>query len=110
MMSSIRTRDYLIRIAAITSTITLMGMTALGCSSRAPVVQRDDAAITTDVEARLAGDPQTSALKVAVTTKAGLVQLSGTVPTEPDRNSVERIARATPGVAEVDNDLTFGGK
>jgi hypothetical protein len=60
MTSPLRTRDYLARIAAITSTITLLGFGALGCSTHAPIVQRDDAAITTDVASRLAGDPDTS--------------------------------------------------
>jgi hyperosmotically inducible protein len=69
---------------------------------------RDDASITKDVQARFAADAQTSPLGVVVDTKAGIVHLTGTVATDGDRSSVERIARDSPGVRSVDNDVRFG--
>ena len=81
---------------------------AMGCSARQPVVARDDAAITKDVRARIAADTQVSPLAVTVDTKAGIVHLSGDVATDDQRNSVERIARDSPGVRSVDNDVRFG--
>jgi osmotically-inducible protein OsmY len=35
--------------------------------------------------------------------------VAGSVPKSADRESVERIARETPGVRSVDNDVRFGG-
>ncbi len=81
---------------------------AMGCAGRQPIVERDDVAITNDVRARLAADTHASPLAVTVDTKAGVVSLSGMVPTDGDRNAVERIARDTPGVRTVDNDVMFG--
>ena len=81
---------------------------ALGCSTRQPVVARDDISITNDVRTHLAADASISPLKVGVDTKAGVVHLTGFVPTDGDRNSVERIARATEGVRSVENNVTFG--
>jgi hyperosmotically inducible protein len=81
---------------------------AMGCSAQQPIVQRDDASITNDVRARLAADAQASPLEVAVDTKAGIVNLTGFVETDDQRNSVERIARDAPGVRSVDNNVRFG--
>jgi hyperosmotically inducible protein len=81
---------------------------AIGCAARQPVVERDDVAITTDVQARLAAESGASSPKIAVDTKAGVVRLTGSVATDTERNSAERIARATPGVREVDNSVVFG--
>jgi osmotically-inducible protein OsmY len=81
---------------------------AMGCSAHQPTVVRDDASITNDVRARLAADAQANSLGVTVDTKAGVVRLSGSVPTDSDRSSVERIARAAPGVLAVDNSVRFG--
>ena len=81
---------------------------ATGCMHRSRVVARDDAAITEDVRARLAADGQTKPLVITVGTTAGVVRVAGSVPKSGDRDSVERIARETPGVRSVDNDVRFG--
>ena len=86
--------------------ITMLGVVA--CSARQPIVQRDDVSITKDVRARLAADASSRPLDVGVETKAGVVRLTGFVPTDDDRSSVERIARATEGVRSVDNEVIFG--
>lgn len=83
---------------------------ATGCASRSPVVPRDDSSITADVQSRLASDGQTKPLAITVGTTAGVVNVTGSVPKAADRDSVERIARETPGVRSVDNDVTFGGE
>lgn len=82
---------------------------AMGCAARQPIVERDDASITNDVRARLAADAEASPLEVTVDTKGGVVHLTGSVARDDDRNSVERIARDSPGVRAVDNDVRFGG-
>ena len=84
----------------------LIGTT--GCVARSPVVPRDDASITEDVQGRLAADGQTRPFAIKVGTTAGVVQVTGSVPKSADRDSVERIARETPGVRSVDNNVRFG--
>jgi hypothetical protein len=81
---------------------------AMGCVAAKPVVQRDDVAITQDVRARFAADASVNPLNVSVDTQAGVVRLTGFVPTEDDRRSVERIALESPGVRRVDNSVIFG--
>ena len=76
---------------------------------RARVVPREDAAITEDVRARLAADGQTKPFVITVGTTAGVVRVAGSVAKAADRDSVERIARETPGVRSVDNNVQFGG-
>ena len=85
-----------------------MLIAAIGCVGPSPVVHREDAAITEDVQARLAADGQTKPYAIAVATTAGVVKVSGSVAMSADRDSVERIARATPGVRSVDNNVRFG--
>jgi osmotically-inducible protein OsmY len=82
---------------------------ATGCVGRSPVVPRDDAAITDDVRARLAADGQTKPFAISVGTTKGVVRVGGSVEKSADRDSVERIARDTPGVRSVDNNVMFGG-
>jgi hyperosmotically inducible protein len=78
-------------------------------SSQPRVVHRDDAAITQDVRERLTVDGQTKPFAINVATDAGVVHVTGNVESSADRDSVERIARETPGVRSVDNDVRFGG-
>jgi len=85
-------------------------MLATGCIGRVPVSPRDDAAITGDVQARLAADAQTKPFAITVATTAGVVHVTGAVAKAVDRDSVERIARETPGVRSVNNDVRFGGE
>jgi osmotically-inducible protein OsmY len=82
---------------------------ATGCVGQAPVVQRDDTAITEEVRARLAADTQTKPFAITVATAAGVVRVTGSVAKSADRDSVERIARETPGVRSVNNDVRYGG-
>lgn len=100
--------DRKFRVAATIAIAIALLVGVVGCAARQSIVERDDASITTDVRARFAADAQVSPLKVAVDTKGGIVHLTGTVATDEDRNSVERIARESPGVHSVDNDVRFG--
>ena len=81
---------------------------AAGCAGPSPVAPRDDVAITEAVRARLAADERTKPFPITVGTTAGVVHVSGSVERSSDRDSVERIARETPGVRSVDNDVRFG--
>ena len=101
-----RSRPRSVRALATLAIATLIGAT--GCVSRTPVVHREDAAIADDVRARLATDGQTKPFAISVATTAGVVQVTGSVAKSADRDSVERIARETPGVRSVDNNVRYG--
>ena len=73
----------------------------VGCSSQAV----DDSTITAKVKSKLAADTETSAIKIGVDTRDGVVTLSGTVPTDTEKTKAEQIARTTDGVKRVSNDL-----
>lgn len=99
-------RSVLHNLAATLAIVLTIG--TVGCAATQPIVQRDDLTISNDVRARFAADAVVRDSKVQVETAAGAVRLSGSVATDSERNSAERIARETPGVRAVDNDLIFG--
>jgi osmotically-inducible protein OsmY len=94
------------RTLAAVAIATTIAMT--GCAAKQVVAVRDDSAITKDVQDRISADPASSKSNITVDTKAGVVSLSGEV-SEGVRASAERIARDTPGVRSVDNNMRFGG-
>jgi osmotically-inducible protein OsmY len=65
----------------------------------------DDAAITASVSAGLAKDPDLSATKINVDTKAGMVTLNGPAPSAAAKARAEAIAKGVEGVSSVDNKL-----
>lgn len=65
----------------------------------------DDAAITAAVSAGLAMDSDLSAIKINVTTAAGVVNLRGPAPTAEAKARAGEIAKAVKGVASVENRL-----
>jgi len=82
---------------------TLIALTLFiaGCSSQ----EVDDSAVTAKVKSKLAMDSETSAIKIAVETRAGDVTLTGTVPTDKEKNKAEQLARNTDGVKRVANEI-----
>lgn len=69
-----------------------------------------DAAITTAVNAKLAGDSGLSALRINVDTVGGRVALSGDAPNAAARDRATALARNVNGVTNVDNRLTLQEK
>ena len=67
-----------------------------------------DAAITAQVSASLAKDPDLSALKIDVDTVDGKVTLNGPAPTTVARDRAETLAKAVAGVTSVNNQLVVG--
>lgn len=65
----------------------------------------DDATITTRVKVRMAEDKTVSAASINVETLNGTVQLSGFAKSTDERATAERLARSTPGVQAVRNDI-----
>jgi hyperosmotically inducible protein len=65
----------------------------------------DDTAITAKVKAALVGNDETKARQINVTTREGVVQLSGFVDDEQEKYVAENVARGVNGVEDVMNDL-----
>lgn len=87
----------------------LLVFSAAGCAvsrNQSTVGQYvDDTGTTTRVKARFAEDATVSALAIRVETLRGVVQLSGFAKSATERARAETLARATPGVADVRNDI-----
>ena len=95
--------------------ITVVGLAlviALGlaaCSStRTAGTQVDDAAITTEVKAKLAADGDINPFNIDVDTNEGVVTLQGRVAKEEARTKAERHASETKGVRRVINLIKVG--
>lgn len=68
-----------------------------------------DDAITTSVKGRLLADSDLRRLDLSVTTSNGVVTLAGTVPSNEIRREAADLARKTPGVARVDDQMRVLG-
>lgn len=69
----------------------------------------DDATITTRVKSKFASDSTVSATRIKVDTVKGVVELSGNVSSEAEREQAQAIAKAIPDVRAVRNNLTVQG-
>ena len=78
---------------------------AAGKAAGAIVDKTRDAAITTEVNAKLAGDPDLSALRINVDTVDGRVVLRGTAPDAAALDRAALLARSVDGVSSVSNEL-----
>ncbi len=65
----------------------------------------DDTAITTKVKAALVGNPTTKARAIKVTTSHGVVELSGFVDSQEEKDTAAQVASSVQGVKGVDNEL-----
>lgn len=66
----------------------------------------DDSVITAKVKAALVGDKQVSAMKIAVSTKEGVVTLKGAVPSAEVGQHALQLAAGIEGVKDVKSELT----
>lgn len=64
-----------------------------------------DAAITTDVKAKMAADKTVSATSISVETMEGTVQLSGFAKSQAEKEKAADLARSAKGVKNVRNDI-----
>jgi hypothetical protein len=87
------------RLAA---TATLLAMLA-GCSSSRPA----DSAITQEIQSKLFSSAETKSASIEVSTNAGVVTLSGTVPSDASRYEAYKIATEANGVSKVSDQLTL---
>jgi osmotically-inducible protein OsmY len=68
----------------------------------------DDADTTVRVKSRLLEDPLVQGLKIDVDTRDGVVFLTGTVGSDPEKQQAIKLARETKGVKDVQANLTVG--
>jgi osmotically-inducible protein OsmY len=92
------------------SLVVLLGVSALtGCgvttSGRTAGEVVDDAAITSQVKARLAASEAETLTRIDVDTTNGVVYLTGVVDDAAMKARAEQIARSEEGVKRVVNDL-----
>lgn len=66
----------------------------------------DDRAITAKVKAEFVRDPLVKALDVKIDTFKGVVQLSGFVDTQDQKNRAAQVAANVSGVRNVQNNIT----
>lgn len=66
----------------------------------------DDASITTQVKYALVSHRSTSAIKTKVTTKDGVVMISGDADSDAEKDLVSKLANSVRGVKSVENDMT----
>lgn len=71
-------------------------------------VPATDTSITAAVRTALMRDPETSALRVQVSTAEGKVTLKGTVPSATAKSKVVQLAKAVEGVKDVNDQITVG--
>ena len=87
----------------------LLAITSAGCAvtrDQSTVGEYvDDATITTRVKAKFADDPTVSAMAIKVETLRGTVQLAGFAKSATGKDRAGSLARATPGVKGVANDI-----
>jgi hyperosmotically inducible protein len=65
----------------------------------------DDTTITTRVKARMAEDPNVSAMRIDVETLNGVVQLSGFATSQAERDRAAMVVRNVPNVRDVRNNI-----
>lgn len=84
--------------------VLVLGMTLAalpGCKSKA-----DDASITTDIKAKMFSEPTLKSASVDVSSKDGVVTLSGEVPDDSARLAAYKIATEEKGVSKVNDQMT----
>jgi osmotically-inducible protein OsmY len=92
-----------VSIAALAAALVLGTGAAVANGSEHPV---KDSVITTKVKAELVKDDTTKARHINVTTKNGVVKLSGSVGSETEKDQAAADAQAVDGVVNVENELT----
>jgi len=94
-------------LLALTGAVLLFSAGLLSSSPQDPP-SRDDNAITTSIQAKLFQDPSLKSQDIRVSTKDGVVTLTGTVDTAEQQAAVDRIASLEPGVVKVIDSLSVG--
>ena len=93
----------------IASFFAIMLVTALGCASTSTQEGTgefvDDTVITTKVKAAIFDEPSLKSTEINVETFKGVVQLSGFVSSEANKDKAAELARGVKGVKSVKDDM-----
>src|SRR5207244_10503606 len=81
-----------------------------GDADRTVGEQIDDATITTKAKAALLANRSTSALRTSVTTKDGVVNITGAAKNQAEKDLVTNLVRDIKGVKDVKNEMTIAGE
>jgi hyperosmotically inducible periplasmic protein len=100
--NAMRTRTLETRWGGILLAILMVVTGAAMAGERSTGQAIDDTLITTKVKASFAADPQVSALAITVETNKGVVNLSGVVENEAERQRAIQLAQGMEGVTRVD--------
>ncbi|HXW91499.1 MAG TPA: BON domain-containing protein [Terriglobales bacterium] len=82
-------------------TLILLVALSTGCSKRP-----NDEQIKTDIQTKVAADPDTKDSDLTVTSNQGKVELQGRVPSSTARTKLQQIAKAEPGVSDLDDETS----
>jgi len=100
------------RISRVMCTATVIGISSIaftGCSvarhQQSVGSYIDDASITAAVKTKYAENKNVAATSISVKTLKGIVQISGFVRNQAEKDTAEAIARNTKGVTGVDNSI-----
>jgi osmotically-inducible protein OsmY len=108
-ISALRTGRDLARVVTRTTLVALVLLCFAACSSTKPVsMQIDDAAIKTQILAKLSTNGKTNPFEIDVQVSEGVVHLAGMVDNREERALAEHEARSVDGVRRVINDLRLG--
>jgi BON domain-containing protein len=91
------------RVRLQVAVVMVVGVLLLGACSSSQ--QPDDKAITSEIQGKLFEDPALKTRDIRVDAQKGVVVLSGSVATELEKASVERLAGQASGVKQVINQL-----
>ena len=86
--------------------IALVAVGLMGSISGCSKAHRDDS-ISNDIKATMFSDPQTKSANIGVAVKNGTATLSGEVPDENIRYEAFKIAKQTPGVVNVEDQMSL---
>ena len=96
-------------ILALAASLTVALLAAACRTTESPERQANDMAITAQVKSKLASDVRLSTItNIDVNTTNGVVTLSGQVQNEEIKHHAEEVARNTPNVVKVNNNLQVG--
>jgi osmotically-inducible protein OsmY len=89
---------FALNVSAQTATTSKGASTSIG-------TKVDDTAVTTKVKAELLGAKNVKSTHIHVKTRAGVVSLTGTVPSAEDKSGAEDVVSKVDGVSSVRNHL-----
>jgi hypothetical protein len=98
-------RNSAVVIAVVIALLIFVG--SLAAEPPAPV--EDDAAVATEIERRLARDPEVNAQTIEIEVRDGVTTLTGRVGNDAVKERAQKVTAAVPGVTAVHNRIVAEG-